>query len=148
MDQRELHDIMVNQAPDGVIFADREGIIRSWNDAATAIFGYTHGEAMGQNLDIIIPEQFREAHWTGYDRALEAGVTKYIGQSLATRARKASGEDIYVELSFAIMKDATGAVIGALAHARDIDERFKSDRQMRRDLRELRAKMKELEPQI
>lgn len=147
MDEKELHDLMVDQAPDSVIFADREGIIRSWNPASTAIFGYTAAEAIGQNLDIIIPEQFREAHWTGYDRALGAGVTKYIGQSLATRARNSSGTDIYVELSFAIIKDAGGAVIGALAHARDIDERFKSDRQMRRDLRELRAKMKELEPQ-
>ena len=50
-------------------------------------------------------------------------------------ARK--GSQIYVELSFAIVHDAAGEVIGALANARDITERFERDRAMRRRLREL-----------
>ena len=46
-------------------------------------------------------------------------------------------ETIYVELSFAIVKDSEGRVLGALATARDITERFNRDRDMRRKLREL-----------
>ena len=129
--------ILVGQAPDALIYADREGVIRVWNAAAERIFGFTAEAALGQNLDIIIPETLREAHWTGYDRALAAGDTKYRGQTLPTKALKADGSTIYVELSFAIVHGADDAVVGAMAQARDITERFERDRAARRRLREL-----------
>ncbi|TAK69821.1 MAG: PAS domain S-box protein [Dehalococcoidia bacterium] len=128
---------LVEQAPDAIIFADREGVIRVWNAAAERIFGYPAAAAIGRNLDIIIPEKLREAHWTGYDRALAAGDTKYRGQSLPTRALRQDGSEMYVELSFAIVRGRDGAVVGAMAQARDITERFERDRAMRRRLREL-----------
>ena len=131
--------ILVAQAPDAMIFADRDGIIGVWNPGAERIFGHAAGSAIGQNLNIIIPESLRDSHWKGYDRALEAGETKYVGQSLPTKAIRADGAQIYVELSFAIIRDARGDVIGALAHARDITERFERDRAMRRRLRELES---------
>ncbi len=131
--------LLAEQAPDGVIFSDPNGTITYWNAAAERIFGFAAADALGANLDIIIPEQFRDAHWRGFERALETAETKYAGQSLPTRALCADGEERYVELSFAIVKDADGAILGALAHARDIDERFKRDRDLRRELRALRA---------
>src|SRR4029078_1977587 len=129
--------LIVAQAPDAIIFADRDGIIRVWNGAAQRIFGCTAEPAIGQALTIIIPESLRDAHWTGYDRALAAGDTKYRGQSLPTRAVRADGTEFYVELSFAIIHNDAGVVSGALAHARDITERFERDRTMRRRLRDL-----------
>jgi PAS domain S-box-containing protein len=131
--------LLVEQSPDGMIFADREGIVRVWNASAQRIFGFAAADAVGQDLNIIIPESLRDAHWQGYDRALAAGDTKYRGQSLPTKAVKADGSQIYVELSFAIVQDSAGEVIGALAHARDITERFERDRALRRRLRELEA---------
>ena len=67
---------LVEQASDAMIFADREGVIRIWNPAAERIFGYPAAASIGQNLDIIIPEHLREAHWTGYHRALASGDTR------------------------------------------------------------------------
>ncbi len=131
---------LLDQAPDAVIFAGKDGMVAYWNAAAERVFGFRAAEAMGKSLDLIIPEQYREPHWTGFDRALEAGDTKYRGQALPTRATRADGETIYVELSFAIVKDGAGAVTGAMAMARDITERFIRDRDMRRKLRELEAK--------
>jgi PAS domain S-box-containing protein len=146
MDEIEgLPRLLLEQAPDAVIFADNDGVIRAWNDAAEAVFGFTSTEASGQSLDLIIPEQFREAHWTGFDRALAAGDTKYRGRALPTRSVRKDGSTIYVELTFAIIKDGQGAVIGALAHARDITERWAADREQRRRLRELEAKAKDAE---
>ena len=139
----QLSGLLFEQAPDAMIFAGRDGVIRGWNDAATAIFGHAPGEAIGQSLDLIVPERFREAHWTGYDRALQAGDTKYRGQALPTRSVRKDGTSIYVELAFAIVKDADGEVIGALAHARDITERFERDREQRTRLRELEAQVTE-----
>jgi PAS domain S-box-containing protein len=133
----ELRGILIEQAPDAVIFADQRGVIREWNPAAERIFGYSKGEAVGKSLDLIVPERFREAHWRGYDRALSAGQTKYSGEALPTRSARKDGSTIYVELTFAIVHDETGYVIGALAHARDITERWEQDRQQRQRIREL-----------
>jgi PAS domain S-box-containing protein len=139
-----LAALLVEQAPDAVIFAGTDGVIQSWNASASAMFGFTEAEAIGQDLNIIIPEQFRDAHWKGFDRALEAGDTKYRGQSLPTRAQKANGEAFYVELSFAIVHGRDGEVIGALAHARDINDRFEKDRASRRRMREMEEELKTL----
>ncbi len=127
---------LVEQAPDAVILADREGVIRVWNAAAERVFGHSAEAALGQTLDIIIPERFREAHWTGFDRAMAAGETKYVGRSLPTRSER-NGEPIYVELGFAMVHNEAGEVIGALCHARDITERFQEERALRARLREL-----------
>lgn len=129
--------LMMNQTPDALIYADRDGVIRVWNPASERIFGFSAESAIGQNLDLIIPENLRDAHWTGYERALAAGDTKYRGESLPTKALKADGSTIYVELSFAIVHGADGEVMGAMAQARDISERFERDRTTRRKLREL-----------
>jgi PAS domain S-box-containing protein len=130
---------LVEDSPDAMIFADREGVIRVWNRAAERIFGFAAEAALGQTLDIIVPERFHDQHWTGYDRALEARATKYVGQSLPTRALRADGTQITVELSFAMILDADGEAIGALATARDISARFEQERDLRRRLRELEA---------
>ena len=116
---RLLHE----QAPDAIIFAGTDGIIRAWNKAAVAVFGYCREEAIGQSLDIVIPEPIRAAHWAGYNRALAAGETKYLGKAMPTRSLRKDGSKLYIELSFSIIKDAEGNVIGALAHARDITGR-------------------------
>ncbi|HEY4668189.1 MAG TPA: PAS domain S-box protein [Tepidiformaceae bacterium] len=141
VERTALAELLLEQAPDAVVFAGTDGMIQTWNAAAEAMFGYPAGEAIGQSLDIIIPEAFRDAHWKGFDRALEAGDTKYRGRALPTKANRAGGETFYVELSFAIVHDGSGAVIGALAHARDITARFEQDRTTRRRLRELEAEL-------
>jgi PAS domain S-box-containing protein len=123
--------LLSDQAPDAVIFAGTDGVIQHWNEAATRIFGFTTEDAVGQSLDLIIPERFREAHWRGFDRALADGETKYSGKALPTRSERKDGATIYVELTFAIVKDASGTVLGALAHARDITERFLKEREQR-----------------
>ena len=138
------------ELPDAVVFADTQGVIQAWNAAAERVFGFSAIEAIGQNLDIIVPERFREAHWTGFDRALTAGATKYEGRALPTRALptralptralRKDGEQIYVELAFAIVLEE-GVAVGALATARDITERFESDRELRRELRALRERL-------
>lgn len=134
------HRLLLDQDPGAVIFAGTDGVIQYWNDAAERVFGFAAADALGKNLDIIVPEQFRERHWAGYDRALAAGDTKYRGQLLPTKALKGDGSEIYVELAFAIVHAPGGEVIGAMATARDITERFQRDRDLRRELRELKER--------
>ena len=82
-----LYRQIVDNARDAIIFADREGVIRLWNSGAEDIFGYNASEAVGQTLDLIIPERFRQRHWEGYRKVMATGVTKYSKELLAEIGR-------------------------------------------------------------
>jgi PAS domain S-box-containing protein len=132
---------IVEATSDAVIFADREGSIRLWNRGAELLFGYTAAEAIGQSLDLIIPERLRRAHWDAYDRALRTGATKYTDRVLTTRSMRKDGRKLYVDLGFGLVKDATGAVTGAFATGRDCTERYLADGALKARVRELEAKL-------
>lgn len=136
-----LFQSMVEQAPDAIIFADREGAIRVWNRGAETIFGHSAAEVLGGSLDVIIPERLRRAHWEGFRRAVDSGQTKYADRVLTTRSMHKNGSKLYVDLSFGLVRDGTGAVAGALAIGRDCTARYLADAA-------LRARVLELEQQL
>ena len=110
---------IVAQAPVALIVADRQGAIVAWNRASEVMFGYTAAEALGQSLDLIIPEHLRAAHWAGFDKSLASGTTKYAGRVMTTRATHKDGRKVYVDFSFELLKAADGSVIGAIAVGRE-----------------------------
>jgi PAS domain S-box-containing protein len=114
----ELTRSLIEQAPDAMIFADREGAIRVWNARAEAIFGYAAGEAIGLSLDLIIPPHLRAAHWHGFHSAIASGRTRLDGKPIVTRAVHKDGSKLYVEIAFAIITGDANEVAGALAIAR------------------------------
>ena len=116
-------EAIVAEAPEAVIAVDRDGVIRLWNRGAEALFGYTAAEALGQGLDLIVPERFRAAHWSGFRRALESGRTSGGDRVRTTRSLHRDGRRLYVELSFGLLRDPSGAVAGAFAIGRDGTER-------------------------
>lgn len=118
-----LFEALVAQAPDAIIFADREGRVVAWNTGAERVFGHAARDVVGKSLDVIIPEHLRQAHWDAFDRAVASGTTRHQGRAIVTRSMKADGTKIYVDISFALVKDAAGAVAGSLAIARDASER-------------------------
>lgn len=118
-----LHRAIVEQASEAVIFADRDGIVRLWNRGAESIFGYPAAQALGQDLNLIIPERFRPAHDAGFRQAIASGVVRNAGRVLTTRAQHKSGERVYVDLSFGLVFDEVGAVAGAFAIGRDVTAR-------------------------
>lgn len=118
-----LGDLILEQAADALIYADRKGLIRRWNAAATSMFGYAFSEAYEQSLDLIIPEPLRAAHWRGFEAAMLSGSTRLHGRPTLTRAQHKSGETLYVEMSFALVIDKFGKTIGSVALARDVTER-------------------------
>lgn len=113
-----LAEQLLEQGPDALIFADREGVIRIWNARAQALFGYPAGEAIGKSLDLIIPEHLRAAHWRGYHQAIAAGRTRLAGKPMRTRGTRQDGGKVYVELAFAIVTDPSLGVLGAVATGR------------------------------
>ena len=121
-DQAKLAECIFDQAADTMIFADRSGTIRRWNRASAALFGLTAEEALGQNLDLIVPGHLRAAHWRGFDDAMANGVLKLQGRPTLTRALHKSGRKLYIEMTFALVA-VDGVAQGAVAVARDVTER-------------------------
>jgi len=121
--QPHLADLILAHTVDAVIYADAEGVIRLWNDAAQKVFGFGRDEAVGASLDLIIPERLRDAHWRGYRAAVSTGTTRLGGRATLTKGLHKSGRSLYVEMSFSVVKDTAGAVIGSVAIARDVTER-------------------------
>ena len=137
----ELCQAIVEQASEAIIFAGLDGVIRLWNRGAEIVFGYTAAEALGQSLDLIIPERLRRGHWDGFNRAIESGRTQYADRVLTTRSMHKNGSKLYVDLSFALVKDASGAVQGAFAVGRDCTARYLADIAVKARLQELEAKV-------
>ncbi|MGA4668391.1 (4Fe-4S)-binding protein [Propionibacteriaceae bacterium Y1923] len=108
----------VNQAGDAIIAIDREGIIRVWNQKCVEIFGWTPEQALGQSVNLIIPEKFRAGHDHGFGAAMSSGHLASDGKARLTRALTSSGEPAYVEMTFAVVNGADGAAVGAVAVAR------------------------------
>jgi PAS domain S-box-containing protein len=130
MEERpQLAEKILDQTADAVIYADRSGTIARWNRAASALFGYPVEEALGQSLDLIIPEHLRAAHWRGFEAAMAKGIMKLQGRPTLTRGLHKSGRKLYVELTFAIVKGgAADEVLGSVAVARDVTERVERER--------------------
>jgi PAS domain S-box-containing protein len=116
---------------EAVVYADLQGIIRYWNPGSEAVFGFTAAEAVGQSVDIIVPEKLRKAHWEGYNKAIAHGDT-YSGRGARiTRALQKSGEPLYVDMSFAMVRNQAGELTGSIAVARDATAKYLAERAAR-----------------
>lgn len=135
----EIDRLLTEQMADALIYADTEGVIRQWNAAAEVLFGYPREQAIGQSLDLIIPERLRAAHWAGFDRAMAVGATRHHGRPTITRALTQAGATIYVEMSFAVVTDGSGRAVGSVAVARDATQRHADESALRARLAALQA---------
>lgn len=123
-----LADLIVEQTAEAIVYANREGVIERWNAAAAAMFGFSPGEAIGSSLDLIIPERLRAAHWRGFGAAMKTGTLRLSGHPTLTRGLHKSGAKLYVEMSFSLVRDAAGRVLGSVAVARDATERIEREK--------------------
>lgn len=141
MAYEDLCQKIIEGAQDAIIFADGEGTIRLWNAGAEAMFGYRAKEALGQTLDLIIPERLRERHWAGYRRVMATGVTRYGRELLAVPAVRKDGARISLEFSLALLRDGAGELLGAAAIIRDVTARWQQEKVLKERLATLEAKV-------
>ena len=132
-----LSEQILTLAPDAIMFADRDGIIRLWNQGAERIFGCSAEKAIGQSLDLIIPEKLRERHWEGYHKTMATGETRYGTEMLAVPALHQNGSRMSTEFSIVLLQDDDGKPLGVAAIMRDITERRNQEKELRDRLAEL-----------
>lgn len=128
----------VRESSDAIIYADADGVIRFWNDAAIRIFGFSAAEAIGRSLDIIIPVNLRQRHWDGYNATMQTGRTRYgAGDLLAVPALRKDGARISVEFTIVPFRDDAGRMVGIAAIIRDVTTRFEEMKALRAQLHQL-----------
>ena len=133
-DTPNLDEAIVEHIAEAVIYADREGIIQRWNMAAVLMFGFGADEAIGQSLDLMIPEHLRAAHWRGFNAAMNTGALRLNGRATLTRGLHKSGRKLYIEMSFAMVRGEADAVQGSVAVARDVTERIEREKATRAEI--------------
>lgn len=138
--QEWLCQKIVDEAHVAIIFGDRKGNIVLWNRGAEEMFGWKAIEAVGQSMDIIIPEKHRSRHWEGYHRVMQTGVTRYGNNLLAVPAQTKDGRRISVEFNISLINSPEGAVIGAAAIMQDVTARWGRDKELRARLAPSEAK--------
>jgi len=150
MDKDWLAQAVVREAPEAIVVCDPSGTIVLWNGGAERIFGYAADEALGENLDLIIPEKQRARHWAGYEKTMATGVTKYgDAELLKVPATHRDGRRLSIEFSVALLRSAgengdEGKIVGIMAVIRDSTERWAADRELKLRLNEAERKLREL----
>ena len=139
-----LYQQIIEGAQDAIIFADKEGTIHLWNSGAEAIFGYSAEEAIGETLDLIVPEKLREKHWEGYRKVMDTGVTKYGSDILAVPALKKDDSRLSVEFTIVLLKDDIGKPQGTAAIMRDMTERWQREKELKKRVAELEEREKKI----
>jgi len=141
--QELIYRQIVDLSQDGIMFADRDGNIRLWNSGAETIFGYTSEEAVGNSLDLIIPEKLCQRHWEGYHKVMDTGKTRYGTELLKVPALKKDGERISVEFSIVLVRDNQNKVLGSAAIMRDVTECWKQEKKLKERLKFLEDQLEQ-----
>jgi len=140
---------LVVDCPDAVIFADRDGKIKFWNRSAERVFGFPAAEALGQSLDLIVPERQRARHWEGYDRVMTGGASRYgEGDLLAVPAVRKDERRISIEFTILPLYDAVETVLGIAAFLRDVTDRFEELRSLRHELTTLKSETAQIDRSV
>lgn len=130
-------DAILAAAADAVVVTDRDGIIQVWNPGAERIFGHRADEALGQSLDLIIPERLRARHWEGFRRVMATGESHYgAGDLLSVPGVRKDGQRISLEFTIVPLKDEQGRMWGLAAVMRDVTSRFEEIRGLKKKLAE------------
>ncbi len=115
---------IVASSSDAIFSQGLDGILTTWNRGAERLFGFTPEEAVGQHVNLILPED-RRTEEEGVVRQVCRGE---VVEHLKTMLRRRDGTERLVALTAAPIRDAAGGIVGVSKIARDIVEQMRSER--------------------
>jgi PAS domain S-box-containing protein len=96
-----------------IVVADADGIITWWSPGAELLFGHNASAAVGQKLDLIVPEVLRPRHWAGFQRAMQAPKVKDLAADIPVLCADGQVKEFAGRLL--VVSDGLGAALGAIA---------------------------------
>lgn len=126
LEQAQHTQAILDNIVDGIITIDANGIIQSFNPAATQIFGYTEDEVLAHNVSMLMPSPHREAHDSYLRNYQGSGVARIIGIGREVEGRRKDGSLFPMELAVSeIAQHGQPLYVGMV---RDITERKRMER--------------------
>ncbi len=116
-DVREILD----SAPDATILSDVDGEIVHVNRQTEKLFGYRRDELLGQAIEILVPERFRDGHVGHRTRYSSSPEARPMGATLSLLARRKDGSEFPVEISLSPIRTPGGLIVSS--SIRDVTER-------------------------
>ncbi|MFG1377705.1 PAS domain-containing protein [Xanthobacter autotrophicus] len=136
---------LLDAVADALVVCDEAGAIVLWNPAAERMFGFAPAEALGQSLDIIIPDRQRKRHWDGYFETMRTGLTRYGTSLLRVPAVHKDGHALSIAFTVALVFSGDGKATHVASIIRDETERWKEERNLQKRVAELEAKLRATE---
>jgi len=117
---------MDSLARNAIIIINDKGNISFWNEAAIHIFGYSHKEAMGENIhQLLTPKKYQEASKKGFEAFQQTGRGEVLDKTLELTAIRKDGCEIQIELYIsAIKREGKWNAIGTI---REISEQKQTE---------------------
>ena len=97
-----------------IVTADAARVIRGWSSGAKVLFGHDAVAAIGQTLDLIVPENYRARHWAGFHAAIVRGKSDPNGVA-SVPVRRSDGSATRLAVRLMVLADAYGKGVGAVA---------------------------------
>jgi two-component system, sensor histidine kinase len=117
----ELARSALDAAPDALIIIDASGVICYANRQISALFGYSRDEVIGKQVEILLPERYRQRHLGHRDGYIRNIRIRPMGQGLDLFGRRADGSEFPVEISLSPVQD--GERLLTAAAIRDVTDR-------------------------
>ncbi|WP_256753685.1 PAS domain-containing sensor histidine kinase [Mesorhizobium sp. Mes31] len=121
--------------PDAMVVIDEKGRIQSFSTAAEALFGYQSSEAIGQNVNILMPAPYHGEHDAYLHRYLTTGERRIIGLGRTVTGMRKDGSTFPMELSVGEMHPGTGRFFTGFC--RDLTERHRAEARIQEQQQEL-----------
>ena len=132
---------VTQSANDAIIISNKLGTILGWNKGAEKIFGFANTEIIGKSLELIIPPDYREKHYTGMERLVAESDRHIVGKTMELQGLHKSGNVFPVELSLSEWKTSNETFYTGII--RDISERKKAEAEEEKQ-REILEKLNDL----
>jgi PAS domain S-box-containing protein len=133
---------VVDNVGEGIITLNTEGVIETFNDAASRIFGYSQAEAVGQNIRFLMPADMRDLHDTGMRRFIDGGEARVVGKrNIELPGLHKDGTVFQLELTVNEMHICDQRLFVGIV--RDVTERRKAEEALRAAHAELEERVQE-----
>ena len=133
-------EAILKSSTNGIITINQKGIIETFNPAAMKIFGYSYEEIIGQNVNLLMPEEHAQKHDQYLKNYLKTGIKNIIDKRIETIAKRKNGELFPIDIGISEVKLKNNKLFTAIVA--DITEKKKTERDLEKAKKEAEAATK------